>query len=73
MDLTISYIDNQVTEEEYYAYRERKAQEYMELYKKSLGENSTFKELKNAEFSFKRGMDTVTQQGRFITREAINS
>lgn len=76
MELTNTYISTKqkvVTQEEYFAYREKKAKEYMAMIEKGLGKTMTHRELKNMEFGFKKGMDIITNSGRYMAREVLEA
>lgn len=72
MELTKTYISNrEIEHENYLAYREKKAKEFMKVIEEGLGKNMTHRELKNMEFGFKKGMDTITHGGKFIAKEVV--
>lgn len=74
MELTNSYINQQaVTKEEYIAYREQKAKEFMRVIQEGLGKNMTHREMIRLEFGFKKGMDTITKGGQYIAEEVVKS
>ncbi len=73
MEMTKAYITEQINKQELYEqYKKMKTHEFIKAMESGMGKHMTYKEEAHLKFAFRRGMDLISKNGTFLSKEIIH-